>query len=87
MASFGVFPPATLRSKYALPSVALRSWTTAIMCNALLIWRLPPRESRCRTLSPEDASMGADPVQDAKWPLVGNRVMSPTSTSSPAAGS
>lgn len=50
MASFWGFPPATLRSKYALPSVTLRSWTTAIMCNALLIWRLPPRESRWRTL-------------------------------------
>ena len=29
--------------------------------------------------------MGAVPFQDAKWALVGNRVMSPTSTSSRAA--
>ena len=29
--------------------------------------------------------MGAVPFQDAKWPRSGNRVMSPTSTSSRAA--
>jgi hypothetical protein len=29
--------------------------------------------------------MGAVPVHDAKWPLEGKRVMSPTSTSSRAA--
>jgi len=29
--------------------------------------------------------MGAVPVQDAKWPRSGNRVMSPTSTSRRAA--
>jgi hypothetical protein len=42
-------------------------------------------DSRCRTCSPEDASMGAVPFQDAKWALSRKPVMSPTSTSSLAA--
>ena len=41
----------------------------AITCRTRLIWRLLPRESRCRTSSPEEASIGAVPVQDAKWLL------------------
>ena len=65
--------------------MGLRNWTTAIVCSAMLTGRLPPRESRCRTLSPEVASIGAVPVQDAKWPVAVDRVMSPTSTSSLAA--
>ena len=56
-----------------------------MMCSTRLILRFPPRERRWRTLSPEEASIGAVPVQDAKCPLSGNRVMSPTSTSSRAA--
>src|SRR5665647_324154 len=44
-----------------------------MMCRARLICRFPARESRWRTWSPEDASIGAVPVQDAKWPLSGNR--------------
>ena len=32
---------------------------------------VPARQSRCRTWSPEDASMGAVPFQDAKWFLSG----------------
>ena len=36
----------------------VRSWTTAMMCSTMLICRFPPRESRWRTLSPEDASIG-----------------------------
>ena len=63
----------------------LRSWATAMMCSARLIWRLPARDSRWRTWSPEEASMGAVPFQDAKWALVGNLVTSPASTSSRAA--
>lgn len=47
--------------------------------------RRPARESRCRTCSPDEASMGAVPFQEAKWALSGKRVMSPTSTSSLAA--
>ena len=54
-----------------------------MMCRTRLICRLPPRESRWRTWSPEEASIGAVPVQDAKWLLSGNRVMSPTSTEQP----
>ena len=57
----------------------------AMMCRVRLICRFPARESRCRTWSPEEASIGAVPFQDAKWPRSGNRVMSPTSTSSRAA--
>ncbi len=56
-----------------------------MMCRVRLICRLPARESRWRIWSPEDASSGAVPFHDAKWPLVGNRVMSPTSISSRAA--
>ena len=53
-----------------------------MMCSVRLICRLPAPESRTRTRSPEEASSGAVPFQEAKWPLVGKRVMSPTSTSS-----
>jgi hypothetical protein len=46
---------------------------------------VPARDSLCRTWSPEEASMGAVPFQEAKCALFGNRVMSPTSTRSRAA--
>jgi hypothetical protein len=36
------------------------------MCRARLIWRLPARDYRCRTCSPEEASIEAVPGQDAK---------------------
>src|SRR5665647_3596055 len=49
----------------------LRSSTMAMMCRTRLICRFPARESRWRTWSPEEASMGAVPVQDAKWALFG----------------
>lgn len=51
-----------------------------MMCKVRLICRFPARDSRCRTLSPDEASIGAVPFQDAKWSRLGNRVMSPTST-------
>ena len=57
----------------------------AMMWMARLICRFPARESRWRVCSPEDASMGAVPFQDAKWLRSGNLVMSPTSTRSRAA--
>src|ERR1700755_1352272 len=41
------------------------------MCRVRLICRFPPRESRCRTWSPDEASIGAVPVQDAKLVAVG----------------
>jgi hypothetical protein len=53
-----------------------------MMCRARLICRLPARDSRCLTWSPEEASMGAVPFQEAKCARLGNRVMSPTSTNS-----
>jgi hypothetical protein len=56
-----------------------------MVCRTRLICRFPARERRCRTWSPDEASIGAVPFQNAKWALVGNRVMSPTSTSSRAA--
>jgi hypothetical protein len=65
--------------------VGLRSWTVAMMCSTRLICRLPARESRCRIWSPEEASIGAVPFQEAKWARSGKRVMSATSTSSRAA--
>ncbi|OLT36728.1 hypothetical protein BJF82_14350 [Kytococcus sp. CUA-901] len=46
---------------------------------------VPLRESRWWVWSPEEASTGAVPVQDAKWLRSGKRVMSTTSTSSRAA--
>ncbi len=56
-----------------------------MMCSTRLICRFPARESRWRTWSPEEASIGAVPFQEAKCALVGNRVMPATSTSSRAA--
>ena len=56
-----------------------------MMCSTRLICRFPARESRWRTWSPEEASIGAVPFQEAKCALLGKRVMSPTSTSSRAA--
>jgi len=49
------------------------------MCSAWLIRRFPARDSRWRTWSPEDTSIGAVPLQLANLSLVANRVMSPTS--------
>jgi hypothetical protein len=57
----------------------------AMMCSARLMRRFPARESRWRLLSPEDASIGAVPFQEAKWARLANRRMSPTSPSSRAA--
>ena len=41
-----------------------------MMCSTRLICRFPARDSRWRTWSPEEASIGAVPFQDAKWALV-----------------
>ena len=41
------------------------------MCSTRLICRLPARDSRWRTWSPEEASIGAVPFQEAKCALVG----------------
>ena len=57
----------------------------AMMCSTRLMRRLPARESRWRCWSPEEASIGAVPFQDAKWPRVAKRAMSPMSPSSRAA--
>ena len=46
---------------------------------------MPARESRWRTWSPEDASIGAVPFQDAKCALEGKRATSRASISSRAA--
>src|SRR5215207_1357035 len=59
--------------------------STGSLAHTALIVRLPARESRCRVWSPEEASSGAVPLQEAKWPLVGNRETSPMSPSSRAA--
>jgi hypothetical protein len=65
--------------------VWLRSWTTAMMCSARLIRRLPARESRWRSWLPEEASSGAVPFQDANLSRSAKRWMSPASASSRAA--
>ncbi|GIG87725.1 hypothetical protein Pen02_26610 [Plantactinospora endophytica] len=39
-----VFSEVIFASKYARPSVRLRSWTTAMMCSVRLIRRLPDTE-------------------------------------------
>lgn len=41
--------------------------------------RFPVRDSRWRMCWPLEASMGAVPVQDAKWLRSGNRAISPAS--------
>ena len=46
--------------------MGLRSWTVAIRCSTRLICRLPPRDNRCRTWSPEEASIGAVPVRPGR---------------------
>ena len=50
-----------------------------------MIVRLPARDRRWRTWAPEEALIGAVPLHEAKCALLGNRVMSMTSTSSRAA--
>ena len=65
--------------------MGLRSWTVAMMCRVRLICRFPAWDRRWRIWSPEEASIGAVPFQEAKWARSGNRVMSATSTSSWAA--
>ena len=57
----------------------------AMMCRTRLMRRLPARDRRWRFWSPEDASIGAVPFQEAKCPAVRNRLMSPMSPSSRAA--
>ena len=42
-----------------------RSWVTAAMWMTWLTRRFPARERRCRLFSPEEASRGAVPFQDA----------------------
>ena len=41
--------------------------------------RFPARDRRWRCWSPEDASRGAVPFQEAKWPRLEKRRMSPMS--------
>ena len=56
-----------------------------MMCSARLMRRFPARESRWRFWSPEEASRGAVPFQEAKWARLANRAMSPMSPSRRAA--
>jgi hypothetical protein len=66
MASIEVFfQSAWRRSNQTRPSVWLRSWTVAMMCRTRLIWRLQARDNRCRTWSPNEASIGAVPFPEA----------------------
>ena len=56
-----------------------RIWLTAAMCSMWFIRRFPARDNRCRFCSPDEASRGAVPVQDAKRFRSPNRATSPTS--------
>ncbi len=47
--------------------------------------RISARDSRWRRWSPKDASSGAVPFQEAKWPRLAKRLMLPTSPSGRAA--
>ena len=53
--------------------MSCRSCTNAAMWSTWFIRRFPARESRWRICSPEEASIGAVPVQDAKWLRSANR--------------
>ena len=57
----------------------------AMMCRTRLMRRFPARDRRWRCWSPEDASIGAVPFQEAKCAWWRNRPMSPMSPSSRAA--
>jgi len=67
------------------PGVSRRIWLIAAMWSMWFIRRFPARERRCRFCSPEEASRGAVPVQDAKRLRSANRAMSPTSANVRAA--
>ena len=50
-----------------------RTWVAAAMGSMRFIFRLPARDSRCLICSPEEASKGAVPVQDANRLRSANR--------------
>ena len=56
-----------------------RIWVVAAMWSMWLTFRFPARDSRWRICSPEEASRGAVPVQDANRFRLANRATSPTS--------
>jgi hypothetical protein len=57
----------------------MRIWVASAMWIMWFIRRFSARDSRCRTVSPEDVSMGAVPVQEANRLRSAKRVTSPTS--------
>ena len=72
MASIEVLPVGLLAVEVgAAFGVGLRSWTVAMMCRTRLICRFPPRESRWRTWSPEEASIGCGAVPGREVVAVG----------------
>ena len=42
-----------------------RAWVMAIRCSAALVWRLPPRLSRNRSVLPDHTGIGAVPLHMA----------------------
>jgi uncharacterized membrane protein YsdA (DUF1294 family) len=58
--------------------VSWRIWLAAAMWIMWLARRLPARDSRWRICSPEEASRGAVPVQEANRLRSANRATSPT---------
>ena len=55
----------------------------AMMCRTRLMRRFPARDRRWRRWSPDDASRGAVPFPEAKWPRLAKRRMSPMSRAAP----
>jgi hypothetical protein len=58
-------PAAWRLATESAPGPPRRNWVTAIMCNAVLTCRLPPRLSRIFSLLPECAGTGAVPLNRA----------------------
>ena len=85
MASIEVLPAAFLGVEVGPPFGGIAQLDDGHDVQRRLMRRFPARESRCRCWSPEEASRGAVPFQDANWSRSAKRWMSPTSTSSRAA--
>src|SRR6476661_10524839 len=88
MASSFEWPSLTRRSTYAFVRGSVRSRPMAIMCNALLAARSPPRFRRCRVTFPDDAGTGLTPHRAANPASDCSRsLLSPAVSSSCAADS
>ena len=86
MISRSVLASARLRAAYGWVRSSLRSRTVAMRHRASLAWRSPPRQCRCRTTRPEEASIGLAPRRAATDVSLRSRSgLSPAAISSAAA--